>query len=346
MPIRYSGKTVGAININSLKRNAFDEEELKLLDIVAQQIEIAIGNAKTAEALGESEERHRTVTETASDAIISIDEESRILFVNRASGKIFGYTPEEMLGQQLTILIPEHLRQAHTASIKRYIETGECNINWNGIELLGLHKSGKKIPLEVSFSELIKNGKRTFTGIIRDITERKQAEERIREQADLLDKARDAIAVRDMKNRIVYWNKSAERLYGWTAGETIGKNADELLFKEDSPQIRQAKKGVIEKGEWIGELNQITKYGKEIIVESRWTLVRDDEGTPKSILIVNTDITEKKRLEIQYLRAQRMESIGTLAGGIAHDLNNVLSPIMMALQLLRRKLTNLVPNHL
>lgn len=340
MPIRYSGKTVGAININSLKKNAFDEEELKLLDIVAHQIEIAIGNAKAAETMRENEERYRTVTETASDAIISIDEESRILFANRAAEKVFGYTREEMLGQRLLMLMPEDLRQAHLSSIKRYIETGKRSINWNGIEFPGLHKSGRKIPLELSFSEFIKDGKRIFTGIIRDVTERKQAEERIREQAELLDKARDAIIVRDMEGRIVYWNKSAERLYGWAAEEAAGKNADRLLFKEDSPQIGQVKRDVIEKGEWIGELSQRTKQGKEIIVESRWTLVRDDDGKPKSMLIVNTDITEKKRLETQYLRSQRMESIGTLAGGIAHDLNNVLQPIMMALELLRKKLTD------
>src|SRR5207244_1752006 len=109
----------------------------------------------------------------------------------------------------------------------------------------------------------------------------------------------------------------------------------QLLFKGESPELAEATRTSLEKGEWVGELQQVTRTGKEIVVESRWTLVRDDAGQPKCRLIVNTDITEKKKLEAQFLRAQRMESIGTLAGGIAHDINNVLTPIMMAVELLK-----------
>ena len=172
---------------------------------------------------------------------------------------------------------------------------------------------------------------------IEEAAERKRAEEKIYEQAALLDKAHDAISVLDLEQRLIYWNKGAEHLYGWVAEEIVGKNADELLYKEESPGRVEAKKSVIEKGEWTGELHEATKDGKEIIVESRWTLVRDDAGKPKSILVISTDITEKKKLEAQFLRAQRMESIGTLASGIAHDLNNVLTPIMLSLQLLKDK---------
>ncbi len=179
-----------------------------------------------------------------------------------------------------------------------------------------------------------------FLAIQRDITKRKQADEKIREQASLLDKAQDAIYVRDMENHIIYWNKSAERLYGWTAEEVIGKDASKLLYTKEPPRLIEARKNVIGKGEWLGELYQVTRDGKEIIVESRWTLTHDGEGKPKSILIINTDITGKKKLEAQLLRAQRMESIGTLASGIAHDINNVLSPIMLSLQLLQERFTD------
>jgi PAS domain S-box-containing protein len=172
---------------------------------------------------------------------------------------------------------------------------------------------------------------------IEEAVERKQADDKIHEQATLLDKAHDAIGVYDLEQRLIYWNKGAEHLYGWAAGEIMGKNANELLYREESPKRIEAKKNIIEKGEWVGELYEVTKAGKEVIVESRWTLVRDDAGKPKSILVINTDITEKKKLEAQFLRSQRMESIGTLAGGIAHDLNNVLTPIMLSLQLLKDK---------
>lgn len=336
MPIHNEGKTVGCINVHSFHKNAFDEGELKLLNMVARQIEVAINNANQAEALRESEERYRIVAETASDAIITINEESRILFVNGAAERIFGYSTKEMLDQKLTMLMPENLRTVHLCSIKRYLDTGKRNIAWDRTELPGLHRSGRKVHLEVSFGEFVKNDKHFFTGIIRDISERKMAEEKILEQAALLDKAQDAIAVRDLEQNIIFWSKGAERLYGWTAEEAIGRNANEILYKEAQPQLIKAQKTVIEKGEWTGELHQVRKNGKGIIVESRWTLVYDEEERkPKSILIINTDITEKKKLEVQFLRAQRMESLGILAGGIAHDLNNMLAPIMMALQMIR-----------
>lgn len=172
-----------------------------------------------------------------------------------------------------------------------------------------------------------------------EIRERQKIEAQIREQAALLDKAQDAIAVQDLEGRIVFWNKSAERVYGWTVAEIIGKNANELLYKGiEPPPSLDPLKIALEAGEWSGELRQATKDEKEITVQSRWTLVRGNDGAPKSFLVINSDITEKKHLEAQVLRTQRMESIGTLAGGIAHDLNNVLSPIMLSINLLERKL--------
>ena len=169
---------------------------------------------------------------------------------------------------------------------------------------------------------------------IRYAIERKRAEQKIREQAALLDVATDAILVRDLENQILFWNKGAERLYGWKALDALGKNASDLWNQENLPEFKEAQNTLANIGSWQGELHQVTKSGKEIIVESRWTLVRDFEEKPKSILVVNTDITQKKQLEAQFLRAQRMESIGTLASGIAHDLNNVLAPILMTAQLL------------
>jgi two-component system cell cycle sensor histidine kinase/response regulator CckA len=168
--------------------------------------------------------------------------------------------------------------------------------------------------------------------------ERKQAEMKVRQQAALLDQATDAIFTRDMEQRITYWNKGAERIYGWTEQEALGKRAAELLYKEDSSQRQEIWKAVLEKGEWVGELRQVTKTSKEIIVESRRTLLRDADGKPAAILNINRDITEKKQIEAQLLRVQRMENIGSLAGGIAHDLNNVLGPILVVGHLLRDKL--------
>jgi PAS domain S-box-containing protein len=163
---------------------------------------------------------------------------------------------------------------------------------------------------------------------------RQQAEEKVRQQAALLDLAQDAILVRDFNDRVLYWNKSAERLYGWTTAEALGRNAAELLYEGESLALKRACEQVLERGEWAGELEQVTRDGRPITVQSRWTLVRDDSGAPKSKLILNTDVTERKKLEAQFLRAQRFETIGALAGGIAHDLGNMLTPILIGTEAL------------
>ncbi|GBE91673.1 PAS domain S-box protein [Nostoc cycadae] len=175
--------------------------------------------------------------------------------------------------------------------------------------------------------------------IFEDITVQKQTEQKFREQAALLDVATDAIILRDLSDKILLWNQSATNLYGWTTTEALGKNANQLLNHNCLPQYSEIRNLVLEHGHWQGELQKNNRSGKQLIVESRWTLVRDEHNQAKSILVVDTDITQRKQLENQFLRTQRMESIGTLASGIAHDLNNVLSPILMAVQLLKNKNT-------
>ncbi|MBA3768841.1 MAG: PAS domain S-box protein, partial [Acidobacteria bacterium] len=127
----------------------------------------------------ESDERFLTFAKNASDAIIVIDGHSRIHFINRAAEKIFGYPVPELLGQSLTMLMPDYLRHVHRAGLDRYLTTGTRHISWNGVELPGLHRDGREIDLEISFGELVKDGARYFTGIARDITERKRAERRL-----------------------------------------------------------------------------------------------------------------------------------------------------------------------
>jgi PAS domain S-box-containing protein len=214
------------------------------------------------------------------------------------------------------------------------------------VRLSALQKSGKEIPVEISFGVFIKGDQRFFTGIVRDVTERKREEEQLREQAALLDHAQDAIIVRDLGDRVLYWNKSAERIYGWRASEAIGKDIRDLLYTQDPQQFEAATRSLVESGEWVGELSHRTKEGKEIIAQSRWTLVPDDAGKPKSVFAIHTDITERKKLEAQFLRAQRMESIGTLASGIAHNLGNVLAPILLSVQMLKRKFTDEESQHM
>lgn len=164
--------------------------------------------------------------------------------------------------------------------------------------------------------------------------EQQATQRKLLRQASLLDAAQDAILVSDLQNCIEYWNKGAERVYGWSEQEVMGRNVSELLYPEPGP-LKACMEAVCSKGLWVGELLQCHKDGRILTVEAHWTLVRDDQGEPQSILCINTDVTERKRLEQQFLRAQRLESLGTLASGIAHDLNNVLAPILLSIEYLR-----------
>jgi PAS domain S-box-containing protein len=169
---------------------------------------------------------------------------------------------------------------------------------------------------------------------------RRRAEAELRHQASLLDKARDAIISTDPKHRIAYWNASAERLYGWTAAEVFGRTLLELELGYGLAQFLAARSRLLATGEWRGGFRLRTKTGEEVHVESTWSLVPGDDGQPRSILIIDTDVTETRKLESQLLRADRLESIGMLAGGVAHDLNNVLAPILMGSEVLRLSLTD------
>ena len=170
----------------------------------------------------------------------------------------------------------------------------------------------------------------------RILTTLKDQAARLREQAALLDQVNDAIVVRDLNHRYLYCNPAAARIAGTTVEAALG-NTIYTVMSEVSPQYDEAVRRVLRDGHWEGELTHKRRDGHPFTVEARWTLLRDDAGEARAIFAISADISEKKRLEAQYLRAQRMESIGLLAGGIAHDLNNVLSPVIMATQLLKLK---------
>lgn len=350
--ITPEGEAIGALCIADPEPREISPEQLQALrslaHLIVRQLEIRRNLTELAsikneyqqarEALWQSESTLRSFFDSAPmmmGIVELVDDEILHISDNAATAKFFGLTPAQM---QNRVVSNVDQQQLYVRDWIDYYRQAECTQLPVKFEYAHDTHSGKRW-LRATISAIAGSSERRsrFAYIVEDISDRKQAEHQVREQAALLDIATDAIVVRDLSNKILLWNKSAEKLYGWKAEEAIDNYANQLLYNEPLPQQLEIYKHVLEHGSWLGELQKMTKSGKEIIVESRWTLVRDEHLQAKSILIVDTDITQKKQQEKQFLRAQRMESIGTLASGIAHDLNNVLSPILMSVQLLKTK---------
>jgi len=270
-------------------------------------------------------------------AITSI--EGKFLQVNNALSKMLGYTEPELLGES-------YPRLTHgediTLSINNLKDLLSGKKQFAQFEKRYIHKSGSIVLTRLNTTlNRDKEGKPLyFITQIEDITEQKKSEEKLIEQAALLDITSDAIVVRDVDNKVLFWNKGAELLYKYKQEDVLGKNIFDLIYRQVSSDFEFAKQSVLSNGKWQGELKHFDKNGNVVIVDSKWTLMSDKKGKPISILVVNSDITKRKLVEAEHLRIQRLESIGTLASGIAHDLNNVLTPIMMSIEILKMRVND------
>jgi hypothetical protein len=345
-------------NVAAIKNDAGEVVELQGVgrDIterkqMERELQAALDQRQQAEsALCESEERYRSVVAAIQEGVVLHEANGNIVACNASAERILGRSTEHILNRNCNDPCWQTIHQdgspfpgdTHPAMVT--LRTGQpCanvvmgvyqpngQLTWISINSQPLFRANDSLPYAVvtSFADI--------SELQAALCDRQQAEQKIFEQAALLDIATDAILVRDFQSKILFWNQGAERLYGWCAQEVLGKDLQQFLYKKTSPQLKSAFKTVTESGSWQGELHKVTKSGKEIIVESRWTLMHDAAGQP-NILSVDTDITQKKQLEEQFFRAQRLESLGTLAGGIAHDLNNILTPILAASQLLQVRL--------
>src|ERR1700736_578199 len=281
-----------------------------------------------------SEERHRSFFESNPNPMWVYDVETlSFLAVNNAAAEHYGYSPTEFLAMTIKDIRPAE-------DIPGLVDNLDQTTAGLGSSSYWRHrkKDGTVIDVEITSHELLWLGHRARVVLVKDITERKRTQERLQEQADMLDRAHDAIIVRNFDDRrIVFWNSGAERLYGWSASEAIGQPVEKLVLAKPE-ELGAIATILLSTGEFRGELKEITKDKRELTVEVWSTLVRNGDGTPRSVLSIHNDITEQKKLEAQLLRAQRLESIGTLASGVAHDLNNILTPILMCSQALRSEL--------
>ena len=203
--------------------------------------------------------------------------------VNDSFEQSTGYCREDVLGRsvgEFRLWDDPEQRQEMVRSLERRGSIRDLEVRFR-------IRSGQIRTGLVSIEKLNIDGEPHLLSVTRDITERKRIEEKLKTQAVLLDKAQDAIAVLDLEDRVTYWNRSSERLYGWSAAEALGRPAGELL-RGKTGQPLEASKRVDEKGDWTGELRPVTKDGREIVVESWWTLMRDSDGNPQSKLIIST----------------------------------------------------------
>lgn len=178
-----------------------------------------------------------------------------------------------------------------------------------------------------------------FAESLMAIVRRKQQGATLTRQTTLLDKAHEAIVVRGLDHRIQFWNKGAERIFGWTADEAIGRAKHELLYHDDA-EFHAANRRVFELGEWSGIVKQQRKDGALISVQANWTLIRDGEGQPQSIFAIISDVTDRLVLEEQLKQSQRLEAVGQLTGGVAHDFNNLLTVVLGNAETLVEKLAD------
>ncbi|HSB81499.1 MAG TPA: PAS domain S-box protein [Candidatus Methylomirabilis sp.] len=282
------------------------------------------------EALGVSQAYFSSIVEISEDAIISVDAAHRITLFNQGAEKIFGCLRAEVLGKPLDVLLPRRFLDSHARHVESFASSPDIlrPMNERGV-VFGLRKDGTEFPAEASISKFEVRGERVLTVRLRDITERKRAEESLLQLAAIVESSDDAIIGKTLDGVILSWNSGAERLYGYSAREVKGRPISLLIPPEregEMPRILER----IRQGEKFTHLETVwvQKDGGRIDVSLSVSPIRDAAGRILGASTIARDITERKRLEAQIRQTQKMEAIGTLAGGIAHDFNNLLSAII------------------
>ncbi len=299
-----------------------------------------------------------SLLEAVPDAMIAVNQEGIILQVNSQTETLFGYTRNELIGQRIEILIPERLRDRHDLHRKHFTEEPKVRRMGVGLDLHGRRRDGSEFPVEISLSPVRTDGGMLVLSAIRDITERKYIEDQLRsahkelEQrkdrqlhdyqnrlALIVESSQDAIIGKSLDGIITHWNKGAEDIYGYSAGEAIGRSISMLAPAERTDEIA----GIlthIRQGERVEyfESVRLTKDGRRLHVSLSVSPIRDDRGEVVGASTIARNITAQKRAEEQLRQGQKMEAIGRLAGGIAHDFNNILGIITACTELLGSRL--------
>ena len=314
------------------------QRAVHLLSSVLDELETAARESKHEEE-AENEGRFTILAETATDGIISIADQSTIRYVNTAAGQMFGYEPGQMLGKSLTSFMPERFRQIHLPSVRRYVTTGEKHIDWRAVELTGLHKSGREFPIEVSFAEDICNGRHFFTGIVRDVTDRKRSEEALRASEQrllaIVDNTTALIFIKDLELRYLLVNREYERLFDVRRDQIRGKTDFDVHPRDVAETLRANDRQVIEAGGPM-QFEEVVPSGGSarhyVVVKF---LLRDHAHEPYAVCGIATDITALKQAQedlgttqAELAHITRVMTMGEITSSIAHEINQPLGAIV------------------
>jgi diguanylate cyclase (GGDEF)-like protein/PAS domain S-box-containing protein len=267
-------------------------------------------------ALQQSEAKFRTLAETASDAIITMDDHGVISFVNAATEKIFGHPPSSMIGQKLTMLIPERLREIHGSELDRYLRSDKRDAPWKSVELPGQHRDGHEVELELSFAEYDKDGRRFFTSVIRDITERKRSQEALKSSEsrfrDLFENANDLIYTHDLQGKFTSLNRAGERITGYSRDEAVNMQISQVVAPEYLDYAMRMTMRKLE-GEVPSsyELEIIAKGGHRVMLELSTRLIYQN-GQAVGVQGIGRDITSRRLAEDQLLHNALHDSLTDL----------------------------------
>ncbi len=250
------------------------------------------------EALRQSELKFRSVTESANDAIVAADSKGNIISWNNGAKRIFGYTDEEALNKPLTVLMPEVYREAHRLGMERYNQTGEAHVIGKTVELIGLRKDSSEFPLELSLTSWTTGKERFYSGIIRDITERKRAENALEEAARreraMIDNALDVICTVDAEGRFASVSPACFKVWGYQPEELVGRKYIDLVLPEDIPKTNEVAAKIIS-GEELTNFENRYRHKNGTFISTIWTSHWSE--SEQLMFAVAHDNTERKLAE-------------------------------------------------
>ncbi|MHC4133364.1 MAG: PAS domain S-box protein [Planctomycetota bacterium] len=281
-----------------------------------------------------------TILDAAVEGILIIDAKGTVESINPAALRMFGYTAEEVVGENVSTLMPVPYRAEHNGYIAEYLATGTKKIIGIGRETMGRRKDGTDFPIELAVSEVRLGDRQLFTGFVRDITERKEAERALREQRDfandLIETAQAIVLVLDPEGRIVRFNKYMEELSGYRLEEVKGKDWFAIFLPEkDRPRIRDVFGDAVADLEVRGNINPIVrKDGTEREISWWAKTLKDGDGNVVGVLSVGHNVTELRDAQERVVQAERLAGIGEMITGLAHESRNALQRIQACLEML------------